>query len=358
VPVEYKEIIMSNVLTLMSVSSDIINTIDEMCIPCGSLDNTYMIPNFPRNLYNDTSKIVRIPVTRDEELRLRRMGFLKNHLPTHDKIAIYIVRKTLIVKVPETGEEITIKPGIYLCNGNTRRLWYSENPKYMPKTDLVVDVYDVNDSQQFLDIYYTYDSSDSQENTAQKIQGAISLLGLNVTSTKAKSGGFSTALDISYGDKTVSAIGKVASFREEIELIDNVGIFDADKELQFQTLFATCLIAAKHWGSPEKQKDRMISGLQFIANAKPDGGSLDGDKWDGLTAMCYEIFNPGKKNWIPEGMLKKTSFATQKPQMNFFLYCFGKYMSSQKIDKTKGFKPSNWETTFSDISKVVNKSLI
>ena len=349
---------MSNVLKLKDDTQDIINMIDEMCVPCGSSNKTFTILNLPRTLFNDVSKIERSVINRDEWLRLKRVGFLKHHLPTHDKIALYIIREQLVVKIPETGEEITIKPGIYLSNGNTRRLCYSENPKYMPKTDPIADVYDVDDPQQFLDIYYTYDSSDSQENTPHKIQGAISLLGLNVNSTKAKSGGFSSALDIAYGDKTVSAIGKVASFKEEIELIDDVGIFDATKNLQFQTLYATCLIAAKHWNGPEKQKLRMISGLQFIAQAKSDGMTLDGDKWDGLTAMCYEIFHPGEKNWIPEGMLKKTSFVTQKPQMNFFLYCFGKYMASQKIDKTIGFKPSNWQTTFDDIMNLMSQKLI
>ena len=86
--------------------------------------------------------------------------------------------------------------------------------------------------------------------------------------------------------------------------------------------------------------------------------SLSGDRWDGLTAMCFEIFNPGKKDWIPEGMLKKTSFSTQKPQMDFFLYCFEKYMSSKKIDKTKGFKPSNWEGKWEEIADLLDKSLI
>ena len=349
---------MSNILKLKSDSSDIIKLIDEMCVSCGSSSSTYMIPKFPRNLFNDITKIVRIPINRAERRRLKKVNFLKNHLETHDEIALYIVRESITVEIPETGEEITIEPGVYLCNGNTRRLWYSKNPSYMPVTDMIATVYDINDGQKFLDIYYSYDSSDSQENSPQKIQGAISLLGLNVTSTKAKSGGFTSALDIAYADKTASAIGKVATYKKEIELLDNVGIFDADKDLQFQTLYATCLIAAKHWADPEKQYERMVSGLQFIATAKSDDMSLSGDRWDGLTAMCFEIFNPGKKDWIPEGMLKKTSFATQKPQMDFFLYCFEKYMSSKKIDKTKGFKPSNWEGKWKEIEKLLDNSII
>ena len=150
---------MSNLLKLKPDSSDIIKLIDEMCIPCGSSNNTYMIPKFPRNLFNDPTKIVRIPINRAERRRLNKVKFLKNHLETHDEIALYIVRESITVEIPETGEEITIEPGVYLCNGNTRRLWYSKNPSHMPVTDMIATVYDISDGQKFLDIYYSYDLS-------------------------------------------------------------------------------------------------------------------------------------------------------------------------------------------------------
>ena len=131
-----------------------------------------------------------------------------------------------------------------------------------------------------------------------------------------------------------------------------------DKDLSFQAMYAMSLIVAKLYGTPEKSKERMISGLQFLANAKQDDMQYGDQKWDGLTAICFEVFNPGKKNWIPLGDLGATKGSSQAPQLDFFLYCFEKYMMSQKIDKTKGFKPSIWKGKWDEIANILEKSII
>jgi hypothetical protein len=80
----------------------------------------------------------------------------------------------------------------------------------------------------------------------------------------------------------------------------------------------------------------MVAGLQSLAGAKADELNLSGDRWDGLT--CIEVqYLTNMKNWIERGYLRKTSFATVKPQLDFLLYCFELYMTKTKINKSKGF---------------------
>ena len=338
-------------------TSHMLDIIEDHKIHTG--ESSYPLPDLPRDVFMNRHLIIRNPLNREERRRLRKVGFLKKHNRTHDEIALFVVRKTLSIKTIN-GDIYTIDPGVYLGNGNTRRLWYTENPNYTPKTEtLIATVHEVTSGEEYELLYDCYDSDDSVEKSAEKIQGVLSFMGVNVNSTKAKSGAFGSALSMAYGDWKASAKDRISTFKSEIELIDKVGMFSPeDKDLSFQAMYAMSLIVAKLYGTPEKSKERMISGLQFLANAKQDDMQYGDQKWDGLTAICFEVFNPGKKNWIPLGDLGATKGSSQAPQLDFFLYCFEKYMMSQKLDKTKGFKPANWEGKWTEIAKVLDASII
>jgi len=337
--------------------SHMLDVIEDYKIHTG--ESSYPLPALPRDVFMDIHLIIRNPINRNERRRLNKLKFLKKHNRTHDEIALFVVRKPIEVKTKD-GDTYTIEPGIYLGNGNTRRLWYTENSNYTPKTKtLIATVHEVTSGEEYELLYDCYDSDDSVEKSAEKIQGVLDFMGVNVNSTKAKSGAFGSALSMAYGDWKASAKDRISTFRSEIELIDKVGMFSPeDKDLSFQAMYAMSLIVAKLYGTPEKSKERMISGLQFLSNAKQDDMQYGDQKWDGLTAICFEVFSPGKKNWIPLGDLGATKGSSQAPQLDFFLYCFEKYMMSQKLDKTKGFQKSNWEGKWAEIAKVLDASII
>lgn len=313
--------------------------IQKMSIPTGH-ETRSVIPSFPRTLYMDKDLLPTIPINRDEKRRIEKMRkILRNWIPTHDEIAIFRVTDEFSYSF-EDGETIAIEEGLYLGNGNTRREYYAAYPDEAPTTDLVATVYDINNQKDFDRYFDSYDSVDSVMNGAQYIQGAMRLLGMNVTSTVAKNGGFRSALDIAYPNPKAPILEKVSYFKDEIELLDRVGIFsNMDKGLKFQAMYAMCLIAAKYWNSPADQHDRMVAGLQSLAFAKQDDIDMSASKWDGLT--CIQVlyfFNGQVKDFgVESGYLRKTSFATIKPQMDFLLYCFELYMTKTKRDKSKGF---------------------
>ena len=310
--------------------------IQQLSVPTGHKTRS-VIPAFPRTLYMDKDLLPTIPINRNEERRIPKMRkILQNWMPTHDEIAIFRVIKDIEVTVDE-GETIPVTAGLYLGNGNTRRAYYSKYPDEAPTTDLVATIYDVNSESEFTKFYYSYDSTDSAESGAQKIQGAIRLLGMNVSSTVAKNGSFRSALDIAHPNPKASVIEKVSYFKEEIQLLDRVGIFSTmDGGLKFQAMYAMCLIASKYWSSPSDQHDRMVAGLQTLTASKPDEMNNSGDRWDGIHCIQVQYFTE-MRNWVEKGFLRKTSFATVKPQMDFLLYCFELYMTKTKIHKGKGF---------------------
>jgi hypothetical protein len=327
-----------------------IRTIKEMMI--STYNGNGIIPQLSRDIFMDRDIIQRVAINRLEELRQGKIGFLKVPLPTHDEIALFIVENTITVTLD--NEAIEILPGVYLGNGNCRRTWY-ENPKnaeYVPTTDMVAMVYNVTSGEEYRALYDSYDSIDSVDRANMKIQGAIGFLKLNVNSRVARSGGFMSALNLAHGGKE-SPLEKVAEFQDEIELLDHCGIFNADKDLKFQSLYGALLIAAKFWGEPPTSRDRLISGLQKIASSSAIDLDTGGEKWDGLTAMLFQIFHPEINKWIPVDMLRKTNYASIEPQMDFFLYCMELYMNSKKLPKRKGFNADQWEGSYKAIKETM-----
>jgi len=293
---------------------------------------------------------------RDESLRIKKMApIFRRGVPTLYNFAAINITEEFDLEVG--GDVIPVKPGMHLCDGHTRRLFFKMYPDAQPNHPVIVTVYSVDNAEAYKAIYNAYDSADSVEVVAHKIQGAFRALGIldKVTSPKLKSGGIGTAISIAYpGDHRDSIADKVSFFKDEILLLDSLNVFSPnDKDLKFQTLWAAGLMLAKMYNTSTDTPTyaRMISFLQGIARIRSDDLQCGDTKWDGLTALLYEVFNPGKKNWIPEGALRKTSFATIDAQMNFFLYCMIElYMNDKKLDKTKGFKPKFWNNYVSDVT--------
>lgn len=316
-----------------------------------------VIPQLPRKYYMNKNLLPTIPINRDERRRIKKMSkILKKWIPTHDEIAIFKVTKAFSY-IFDDGRTIEIKPGYYLGNGNTRREFYGEYPDDAPTTNLIATVYEIDSQEKFDSHFDSYDSQDSVMNGAQYIQGAIRLLGMNVSSTLAKNGAFRSALDIAHPDPKAKILDKVCFFKNEIELLDRVGIFShMDKQLKFQAMYAMCLIAAKYWSSPSDQYDRMVAGLQNLVSARSDELNMSGDRWDGLTCIQVQYFFETTKSWVEQGYLRKTSFATVTPQLDFLLYCFELYMTKQKIDKQKGFnsrpQDDHYDTIMDQLSKL------
>lgn len=315
------------------------------------------VPGSAVVLSADIADILALPhhhLQRDETQRIKKMiPIFRRRVPTLYNFAVINVTTQFDIDLGDTV--VTVEPGMRMCDGHTRNLFFKMYPDEQPTHPVLVTVYTVDTAADYAAIYNAYDSPDSVETTAHKIQGAFRVLGIldKVTSPKLKTGGIGTAINIAYpGDSRDPTIEKVAYFKDEILLLDALNVFSpTDSDLKFQTLWASALMLAKMYSGDSNTATyaRMISFLQGIARIGSDDLMCGDNKWDGLTALLFEVFNPGKKGWISEGMLRKTSFATVAPQMNFFLYCMIElYMNDKKLDKTKGFKQSFWNNYTTD----------
>lgn len=288
---------------------------------------------------------------RDTDLRLKSMiKHFKENLPTlYTDLAMIIVTEEF--DVVYNGITKTIMPGMYKANGHTRSLFWETHPELVPAHGVLVTVYDnINDANMFKSIYDCYDSKEAVDGAQNKIQSALRVLGMRdkVTSNVVRKGGFGTAVSIAYpGDPKDDIIEKISYFRDEILFLDNVGIFNANApQMRFQTLYASFLMFAKMFLTKDTASTnyvKLFDACRKISNIEKEDFISSDKKWDGITAMQYEIFNECEKGWIPEGMLRKTSYATLNNQMSFFLYCLiDLWMNDKRLDRTKGFKHSAW----------------
>ena len=335
-------------------SEEFIPTLEDMMIATSGGNG--IIPQMSRELFMNRDILLRPPIQRDEYSRLVKVSFLKDHIPTHNDIAIVIVEEDIEVAMEE--EVSVVRKGIYLINGNTRRLWYEKNTTHsskLKKTPMVATVYRVNSAEEYLNYYYSFDSSDSVENTTHKLQGAIGTFGLRVVTTVAKGGKFATALSIACNNEKITALEKVARFKTEIEMLDKCGIFSpVSSDLKSQALYGACLIAAKYWGQPNATRERLISGFQTISSSKDDELETTDAKWDGITALLWQMFHPARKNWIPPENQGQTNWASIEPQVDFFLYCMELYMEGTKRDKGNGFRRTSWKGKMNEILETLS----
>ena len=303
---------------------------------------------------NGEYKIPTIEINRDFERRVKKMQqhFTKG-LPSLEIFVIINVLCDLTITL--NGEKIDVPKGKKLADGNTRRESAEQHPEQIPENDVIFIQFDVETEADFKDIYYSYDSSASVENSADKITGAFNLLGMDLVSKTAKAGTLGEAIKAAYpGDRKDSILDKVAYFKNEIQTLDKTGLLNpADNQLKFQMLFAMALIVLKLYDHPDTQALRCITGLEILARFKSDSLDITGDKWDGLTASAYEYFYPGQKGWIPEGKHRQTGAKTLDDQLDFLLYCFGKYMAKQKLDKIQGFHHRNWKGEYESPMSII-----
>lgn len=289
---------------------------------------------------------------RDHELRMPKMKpIFEMALPTlFIQFCAIEITKGFEFTIKSTGEKIHIYPGFQKADRHTTAEYWKQYPDSMPSHNINVDVIQVDNAELYQAVYNSFNSQESVDGVTNKIQGALRILGMRdkVTSSVVRGGRFGTALNLAYpGNPKDDIIEKVSYFREEIIFLDNMNMFrPEDKDLRFQALYAACLMFAKMFLTKDIDSTnyaKLRHGIHKLATIKSDGLVTSDTKWDGITAILFQCFNETKRNWVPEGMLRKTNYESIPHQMSFFLYCMIELWMADKLHhKTNGFRPTSW----------------
>lgn len=254
------------------------------------------------------------------------------------------------------GETINVPPARYIADGNTRLEAHRQGKIDLGSHVIAISM-EISDADTYKEEYFAIDNSAATENSSDLIRSAIRFLGMNLDSNIGQGGNFASALKNSYPhDKKDETIMKVAYFKSEIELLDECGVFNTtDHALKHQHFYGACLLAAKLYAEPGVTALKFKQVLKQICRLDSDDWNLGGDKWNGITALLYQCANPHKKGWIPEDCIAKTNYASIEPSYNFYLYCIEMAMTDKMLNKTKGFKRSNWEGYYTNtLDAIVN----
>ena len=291
----------------------------------------------------------KVPSNRPVEKRVNKMNkhFVKDVKSIHN-FTVFWVKNDLLVRI--NSEDILVKTGWYVADGNTRLLSNKQlnNPDhkatigYNPIHDVITKIVEITTEKLFLEEYYSIDNSAATENNGDLIRGAMGLLGVEMVSKKGKAGTFGSAISNAYpGDNTSSILDKVAYFRKELLLLDECGVFNTtETALQTQHFYCAALMSAKMYSEPSSQRDRLVGLLKDISRIDFDGLKTSKDKWNGMTYLVYQSVMPNKHvNIYDEQFHKSTKFASWNPVVGFMLYCIDNHMGDKLIAK-KGVRPS------------------
>ena len=320
------------------------------------------VPNVSYNHSVDMELIAKlspVEINRNFKRRVRTMNkhFVKDVTSIHD-YTLFNVKDDL--DVPVGSEIIEVKPGLTLADGNTRSESYREGKKtnfsnggYNPQHTVNAKIVDIHTHKQYLEEYYSIDSSSATETSPDILRGAIGFLEINLISNKAQAGTWGSALQRAYpGDPKDTPLWKVQYFNKELELLDKCGVFTPTSnglKKSNQHLICASLIAAKLYSTPKSNQVLLMNTLQNLARYDFTDLKTKGSKWSGVTALIYQVCTSGStqdKGWIPAEYVGSTKGKSWKPAMGFYLHCIEKEMTDKLTNHTSDFKHSYWENQY------------
>ena len=317
------------------------------------------VPNVsinPNTNIEDILALPKVPHQRNHKIRVKKMNkhFVKDVRSIHQFTVGNVVDDMVVDLIHET---IDVKKGLYLVDGNTRALSKKQLDDgtntigYNPLHPVITTIVDIDTPQKLLDEYYSIDSSSATEISGDKLRGAIDALTLSLTSAKALAGSFGSALKQAYpGDDKDILLTKMAYFKNEIELLDECGIFNTTQsDLQNQHIYCASLIAAKLYSKPPSNKVKLIKTLQSLSRLEVYNLKTSDKKWNGVTAIIHQMVRPNELgNWYDSEYHKSTKALSWQPVVGFLLYCLENQMIDKLVDKKSGFRPSSWTNKYTE----------
>ena len=262
-----------------------------------------------------------ISCQRDVEIRAQRLGKIlkKRWLKTHGIADV--------VEYPDGRRE--------RINGNTRAyLWNQPSYKGPIPSHMRLTVYSVKNDEEAKALYYTIDSSDAVEKNKDKITGYYRQLGLVFDTRKIAIGQIVKVMEYAAwntppqrdtnGPVPTSRVDRfeaVRCFQEELKALDSIGFKGSNKVFK-NHLITAALMALKTYGATN---ERLLSGLRQL-EALERGPSSPKKGTDGMTKIIEEYL---EKNQFPDGL--STDDVSLPRQLDFFLYCFCKYMDDENV---------------------------
>ena len=333
---------MTNIATVTNVTkinnTNVPNSLMGQLLPT-AVSDVYINPNC---LTSELLKLPHIGINRDFKRRLKKMLIPFTKALKGQQIFV-VFRVTETLEFDLGGETIVVNPGLYIADGNTRLESMRQNTIPTPNS-VISFVFDINQEDEYLEEYYAIDNSAATEVSADKIRGAISFLNLDVKSRIAVNGNFSWALKNAFPhDSKEGVLQKVAYFKNEIEFLDQCGIFDpVEKTLKTQNFYMACLMMAKQYSKPPASRAALQSVLESLSRIDFDDLMTNKDKWNGVTALIYQVCRPEKRQWYDPKHTGSTKFDATIPVVSFFIYCIQNQMQGKLLSKDKGYKPTHW----------------
>lgn len=312
------------------------------------------------NLAVDTQELIGLlPVVINRAYRRRIAKMLKHFkkpIRSQNIFTVFHVTKTF--QYTSFDETITVTPGYYIADGNTRLESMRLNKIPTPEK-VICFVYEISSATDFENEYYAIDNQASSENSTDLITGAMSALDVQVDSLKAKSGQFASAIKYAYpGDTKDSMRDKIGYFKQPIQLLDRLGMFKPNESAVCnQHLLGALFVAAKLYDKPSDSKSKFEHIVKSLATLEDENLKVEKGKFNGVTAIIKQICNPVRYGYVNPEYMGSTKVLSAEPCYDFYLHCIEMAMTGKLKNKDRGFKPKHWANTYNDTLDYLQRSM-
>lgn len=226
------------------------------------------------------------------------------------------------------------KGEMFILDGNTRTEVYKRRPDLIPPFPLKVTIYELDNLQDAVDLYYSVDASSAAETSSEKVTGIHREREFEAISKVIKKGNYNTALKIAcrYANNEDGLYLQTAEFEKlldyywnEITFIDKYNLNDF-KRMSISVL-GSLLMVVKKYGTKNLNVDKLLrefsKGVTTVNN---------NEEVDGVHYIFNDFYAENSVLW------SQSSYGKSPDLVCPILYCFDLFVRNETIKKKKGGK--------------------
>jgi hypothetical protein len=231
------------------------------------------------------------------------------------------------------------KKGDYFrLNGNTRCDAWEVRPELIPDSHLDVKIYEVDSKEYAKALYDSFDSTDSVENSTDKVTGYLRERNYKAKNYRIKKGSFKTAVNnacrYAHNQEGVYLHGKDMNNKFDVKLdfywkeLTKLDTYPLDELTKYSgNVLTAFLLVLKKYGTNNKKFDQLFNNFKDSITTYNTASYVDG-----VNYVFNNIYTANHEVWT------QTGFSNSFSLISKILYGFDMFMKGENVSKKEKLK--------------------
>jgi len=226
----------------------------------------------------------------------------------------------------------------FRLNGNTRCDAWTIRPELIPDTNLDVKIYEVDSKEYARALYDSFDSSDSVENSTDKVTGYLRERKFKAKNYRIRKGSFKTAVNnacrYAHDENGVYLNGKEFNNKFDVKLeyfwkeLVKLDTYPLDELTKYSGNVVTAfLLVLKKYGLKNERFDELFNNFKESLTTYNTASYVDG-----VNYVFNDVYPKSTDVWT------QTGFSNSFLLISKILYGFDMFMKDEKVAKKEKLK--------------------